>query len=312
MDNGFLNDKTIIIYWPFEYKEECGGIMVLHYIGQLLKNKNINVKMYAERGPNEVFSDFTTNVDSENIITIYPEVITGNPLNSKYVIRWILAEVGKNIEYNVIHSWNHSDLVYYYLSEKKIIDSPEKIDSIYKFLSTIYLKPKTFVNYHQERNGYCHIFKKAYSFHKNGIQTFHPPDSVELTNFDNYTELVDFFNRFKYFICYDPACFLVFLAGLCGCIPILHPVDGISKEQWFTGQGDTYSAFYEYYKNNEYSNYPGIAYGIEDVPHAESTIHLLPEELNKQIKYINNRSIDRFIVDIQNFDKQINTVGNNY
>jgi hypothetical protein len=307
----FLNNKNIVIYWPNGYNECSGGVTVLHYIGKLLKEKNINVKMYSNAGPNEIFSDFTNHVDTENTIAIYPEVENGNPLNAKYVVRWILAELGKVANINIFKNWGKNDLVYYYLSEKKIKDSPEKYDSIYKFLTTIYLKPNTFINYNRQRNGYCHIFKKCH-IHKNGIQQFHPPHSVELRHFNNYEELVNFFNRFEYFVCYDPACFLVFLAGLCGCIPILHKVDGISKEQWFTGKGDTNSCFYEYYLNHPYTNYPGIAYGIEDLEYARSTIHLLPDILHKQIEYTNNRSVDKFINDLKNFENNVNTIETNY
>jgi hypothetical protein len=210
-----------------------------------------------------------------------------------------------------LSSWDKNDLVYYYLSEKKIKDSPEKYGSIYKLLTTVYLKPNTFINYNQPRRGWCHIFKKS-RYHKNGIQILHPPDSVELGHFSSYEELVSFFNRFEYFVCYDPCSFLVHLAALCGCIPILHKVDGISTEQWFTGKGDINSAYYEYYLVNEYTNFPGIAYGIEDIEYAKSTIHLFPDMLNKQIEWINKQSLDKFITDMQHFEKNINTIGNNY
>jgi hypothetical protein len=310
----FLDDKTIVIYNPYGYCESCGGRTVLHYIGKLLKEKNINVKMYAgnESYDRPIFSDFITEYDPDKIIVIYPEITTFNPLNAKYVIRWILAPVGKNVGEGQIHLWDKNDLVYYFLSEEKMKNEPEKQNSIYKFLTTIYLKPNTFINYNRERKGYCHILKKALLFHKNGIETLHPPDSVELGNFPTHEALVEFFNRFEYFVCYDPCSFLVHLAGLCGCIPILHKVDGISKEQWFTGKGDTNSAYYEYYLTHEYTNFPGIAYGLEDIEYARSTIHLLPELLHKQIEYINAPSIEKFIIDMQNFESNINTVQNNY
>jgi len=307
----FLKNKTIVIYWPSGYNENSGGVTVLHYLGKLLKDRNINVKMFSNAGPNEIFSDFTNVVDSENTITIYPEIIAGNPLQTKYVIRWILAEVGVNTNKNIPNTWNKNDLVYYFLTEKKMSDSPEKLYSSYNFLTTIYLKQNKFINYKRERKGYCHIFKKSH-IHKNGIQIMHPSSSVEFHGFPTYTELVDFFNNFEYFVCYDPMSFLIFLAGLCGCIPILHKKDNISKEVYFKGGSDSNTCFYEYYLDNPYVNYPGIAYGIEDVEYARSTLHLLPELLNKQIEYINNKNIDRFINDLNNFENLKNTVANNY
>ena len=86
----------------------------------------------------------------------------------------------------------------------------------------------------------------------------------------------------------------------------------MSKEQWFTRKGDINSCFYQYYLNHEYTNFPGIAYEIEDIEYARSTIHLLPDMLNKQIDYITNLSVDNFITDMENFDNNINTVENNY
>lgn len=310
----FLMDKTIVIYNPYGNGEMCGGTTILHYIGQLLKNKNINIKMYTGYSAYEdiIFSDFITDYDENKIVAIYPEITYGNPLNAKYVIRWILAPVGKIVNNNVVESWGKNDLIYYFLSEKKIKESPNKYNSIYKFLTIIYLKPNTFINYNKHRSGYCHIYKKANMFHINGIQTLHPPDSVELSHFNKYEELVEFFNRFEYFICYDPCSFLVFLAGLCGCIPILHKVDGISKEEWFTGMADTNSGFYEYYLKNEYTNFPGIAYGIEDIEYARSTIHLLPDILNEHIESINNLSVNNFINDMKNFHDNINSIENNF
>jgi hypothetical protein len=302
------NDKLILIY-QVGFGEISGGCTVLFYLGYLLKQKNVNVKLYGYPIDNCIFNEFTTTYDPENTIVIYPEGCE-NPLNAKYAIYWILAKVGKNCRSDIFLSWNKNNLCYYYLTEEKIVNSPEKIGSIYKFLTTIYLKPNTFINYNQPRNGYCHIFKKSY-YHKS-LQTFHPESSCELY-FSNYTELVELFNRYEYFICYDPACFLIFLAALCGCIPILHKIEGVSKEEYFTGNGNNAnSCFYNYYQSHPYDNYPGIAYGLEDLEYAKNTIDLLPELLMKQIDYVNSNCVDSFIEDMKDFDNNINTIGNNY
>jgi len=305
-------NKTIVLYPHTIYSDRDGGINVHYYLASLLKSRNINVKMFNNHdSSNEIFSDFTNTIDIDNTIVIYCEGIVGNPLNAKYVVRWMLSELGKNVPHSYLSSWDKNELVYYFLSEKKIKDSPEKYGSIYKFLTTIYLKPNTFINYNQTRSGYCHVYKKKF-YHKNGIQIMHPPDSVELAHFSNYEELVAFFNRFEYFVCYDPCSFLVCIAALCGCIPILHKVDGVSKEQWFTGKGDINSCFYEYYLVNEYTNFPGIAYGSEDIEYTRSTLNLFPDYFNNIIKWINNQTLDKFITDMQHFEKNINTIGNNF
>ena len=64
--------------------------------------------------------------------------------------------------------------------------------------------------------------------------------------------------------------------------------------------------------DHEYINYPGIAYGLEDIHHAESTLHLLPDLLFKQIEYMNKKNVDSFINDMKQFDNNINTIQNNF
>ena len=313
MSNPNHLDKTILIYPHMKYVENDGGVNVQYYLASVLKPRNINVKIFNHdiNSTNEIFSDFTNTFDNENTIVIYCEGVFGNPLNAKYVVRWMLSELGKNVPYGWVNTWGKSELVYYFLSEPKIKNSPDKINSIYKFLTTIYVKPNTFIDLKLPRNGICHTFKKS-RYHKNGIKNIHPDKSFFIEKFLDYNHMVETFNKYKYFVCYDPCSFLVIIAGLCGCIPILYKVDNVSKETYFTGKGDANSFYYTYYMDHEYTNYPGIAYGLEDLPHAESTIHLLPDLLFKQIEYMNKKNVDSFINDMKQFDNNINTIQNNF
>jgi hypothetical protein len=306
-------NKTILIYPHMEYTDHNGGVIVQYYLASVLKSQNVNVKIFYRFENdihNPIFSDFTDTFDNENTIVIYCEGIYGNPLNAKYVVRWMLSELGKNMPHYILNTWGKSDLIYYFVSEPKIKYSPDKINSIYKFLTMIYVKPNTFKKLNKPRNGVVHTFKKS-SYHKNGITHIHPDNSQFIETFLDYNYMVEIFNTYKYFVCYDPCSFLVFIAALCGCVPILHKVDNVSKEEYFTGKRDSNSCLYPYYMDHEYTNYPGIAYGLEDVPHAESTLHLLPNLLFKQIEYINTKSINNFINDMKQFDNNINTIQNN-
>jgi hypothetical protein len=308
---GYINDKLILIYMPVSDLETCGGCSVLFYLAALLKKKNMNVKIskpsfHESDLNNPIFAEFVDTFDPDNTIVIYPEITDDNPLNAKNVVRWLLQDSSQR-EHD---KWNKDDLCYYYLSEKKIKDSPEKVGSIYKMLTAIYLKPNTFVNLNKSRKGYCHVFKKGPQYHKN-LVPFHPEDSV-LLEYSNYGELVEKFNQYEYFICYDPVSFLIFLAGLCGCVPILHKVENVSKEEYFTGRADANSSFYLYYLTHPYTNYPGIAYGMEEKEYAKDTLHLLPDLLNKQIEYTNNYCINNFIQDMRDFSGNKNTVETNH
>jgi len=309
----FSNKKKILIYPHSEFSEHDGGITVQYFLCKLLKDKNFDVKIFSKNSiSNNIFSEYTTTFDNDNTIVLYCEGIDGNPLNAKHVVRWILSELGKNVPSDRYLSWGKDDLCYYFLSENKIKENPDKVGSIYKILTTIYLKPNTFINQRRpNRNGYCHIFRKS-SYHKN-LVPFHPPDSFDIAgNFKTYEDMVEFFNTYNYFICYDPASFLPWIAGLCGCIPILHKVENVSKEQFFTGNGDTNSLLYTYYQTHPYSDYPGIAYGMEELDNAKNTIDLLPDVLMKQIEYTNNTCVNSFIEDIEHFEENKNTMANNF
>jgi hypothetical protein len=310
--NKNFDQRMILIYPHTHYSNADGGIMVMYYLAALLKKKNINVKIYKTSIDesdinNELFGDYTNDFDRENTIVIYCEGTINNPLNAKYAIRWILSELGKNCDKTRYLSWGYQDLCYFFLSEKKIKDNLEKLNKVYKFLTLIYLKPNFFLNLNKPRKSYCHIYKKYY-YHKNFI-SFHPENSIEI-KYSNFDDLLDIFNTYEYFICYDPSSFLIYIAGLCGCIPILHKVENVSKEEYFTGMSDSNSCFYIYYLNNSYNDYPGIAYGLEDLENAKRTIHLLPDFLKNQIEYINTNSLDNFIEDIKNFQNNNNTIKN--
>jgi hypothetical protein len=68
---------------------------------------------------------------------------------------------------------------------------------------------------------------------------------------------------------------------LCGCIPIVIPDDGVTKE--------------EFIKKSPVNKY-GVAYGFDDMEHAISTIHLVKpyleqtekEGVDSVIKFVND------------------------
>ena len=55
------------------------------------------------------------------------------------MIRWMLSELGKNVPYEHVNTWGKNELVYYYNSELKFNNFPERIGTIYKLLTTIYV-----------------------------------------------------------------------------------------------------------------------------------------------------------------------------
>jgi hypothetical protein len=314
----FINNNKfkIIIYYPYIFNKDIGGILILTYfaikINEIVKNKIVylfNDNTTIINTDNFYFDNFTKdkNFDKENTIVIYAEGIVGNPLNAKYVIRWILAELSINSDVNNYKSWDKNDLVYYFNKETKINKNPEKIGNIYKMLTLIYLNPKIIMKNFEKRYDWCFTYRKSH-IHKN-INIIHPTNSYELPRFISQDDCIVVFNKYKYFISYDPLTFLIIMSLLCGCITIIYPIKGINKKEWLK-----LSIFNEYMKDNNINDIYGLAYGIEDLQFAEETISKAPKLVNDIINSINNIYIELFLDDVNNIKKKIfkNTVKNNY
>ena len=109
------------------------------------------------------------------------------------------------------------------------------------------------------------------------------------------------------FISYDPQTFLSIMAALCGCISVVYPLDGLTKQEWIHT-----TAASKYVKNKGLDNLYGIAYGLEDVQYATDTLHLVKYQWTDIQKFCRDTTIVPFINDIQNFENMQNTVQNNY
>jgi hypothetical protein len=233
----------------------------------------------------------------------------GNPLKAKYIIRWILAEISVNTTSDIYKVYGKDDLIYYFNKEIKFDNNPEKIGSIYKMLTLIYLNPKVTMTNFEKRNGWCFTYRKSY-IHKN-INNIHPTEAYELDRFISQDDSIKAFNKYKYFVCYDPLTFLAMMSLLCGCITIIYPIEGMNKKEWLNT-----TIFSDYMKYNNINNIYGLAYGIEDLSFAEETISKAPKLVNDVINSINNKYIELFLDDVEKlFKKEItleNTVANNY
>jgi hypothetical protein len=92
-----------------------GGVMVIlkfikllndNGIKSALYSKNINIKLNY----NSLEIPLTNKIFN-NTIVVYPEIVYGNPLNSKKVCRWILYDPMKRGGLNLINSWNKNDIL---------------------------------------------------------------------------------------------------------------------------------------------------------------------------------------------------------
>ena len=300
--------KNILVYTIDNFSLICGGVIVQYELCRILDNLGINVRMSAPtKIINSVFNKFYENdFDLNDTVVIYGETITNNPINAPHVVRWILAPLGLCSDINIYKTWGSKDLVYYFNSEQKMANNPDKFGQIYKLLNIIFLYPNI-KNYNENnRSGTCFTIRKGYSCHPN-MSLIHPSNSFEITRQHSQSDCISIFNNHEYFICYDSITFLYVIAGLCGCISIVVPVNGLSKQDWINT-----TVLAEYFKESEEKVLYGIAYGMEDIEFAKNTINLVKEQWSKIIQFSKDKYILSFIDDINNWDSNINTIQNNF
>ena len=305
--------KNILIYTHMhEFSFVDGGTVAQYNLARILEEYGQTVRIYSRTGiciDNSLFNKFYKDdfpID-DNCVVIYCEGTCGNPLCAKNVVRWMLSELGQNIPYDMVHSWGKNELVYYFNSEPKFYYNQEKIGSIYKLLTSLYINPYAKQTNYEERSGVCYTIRKAYQIHKNGFQRVHPPDSFEIVREHTQQQCIEFFNKYKWFMCYDSLTFYIVIAALCGCIPVIYKVNSLSKQEWIQT-----TAAAEYCKSKGLNNLYGIAYDREDMEYAKDTIHLVKDQWDDILKFNKEKTIVSFINDINDFDNMQNTIDKNY
>ncbi|MGV0104106.1 Glycosyltransferase 2-like domain-containing protein [Nostoc sp. DSM 114160] len=287
-----INTKThqlnFIISAP-AFKFNTGGVIALYNLARIIYEYNIPCKIFDTDGarlPNNIFDDYATQADlNENTVVIYPEGVVGNPVNARYVVRWILCELGIHCPHDIYTTWGKDDFVYHYGTY-----NPQKNIKDYNILSPLYVDP-ALKDYAKSRDGYCHIIRKGHKFHKPLIH-IHPSDSLLLDDRLSQEVLIEIFNRKEYLISYDPYSYITCMAALCGCISIVIPIKGTSKEQWL--QSSFISRVLEQPEKNELK---GIAYGLEEVEYARRTLQEVRNQQNTFVQY-GKDTVTRFINDM--------------
>lgn len=252
---------------------KVGGVVALHELGEVLAKLNQEVYLissYTTTTSKAVCIDEQTarNIieTDDRTIVIYPEIIHGNPLNAKNVIRWVLYTPGINGGDSI---YNDSEHVFLYKTEFGF-------NTIYKDKPLLHIfSPKTNVFYDmgKERSGDCFLIKKGNKIHNNFIEGYYlDSDILRSENIDAF--LLETFNKYNRFISYDTFTYHSVIAAMCGCTSIVMKNPQVPRDIF-------YSEFYKY----------GIAYGIEDESHAVSTKMLvrphMESKLNESLKTVN-------------------------
>ena len=184
----------------------------------------------------------------EDCCVIYPEVVDGNPLRAKQVVRWLMHEPGF-----------HTGRIHYETGEFYIRYSEDFGDfrlpgstTSEQFLTVTHTPIETYlgVTGPAVRSGSAYCIRKG-----KGRAIEHDLSNSVLIDGKSNAEIAEIFHRVQTFYCYDPNTLYSNLAALCGCDSVVIPVPGMTMEQWRPLVADR----------------AGIAYGMGDLERARRT-----------------------------------------
>jgi len=285
------------IIFAGSFNQDIGGVVALHKLCDMLRQEGHEAYLWPENLPTfEPASPFRTGRrvwryyrrnqaaryktwpglqtpiarqrDLREAIVVYPEVVDGNPLKAKHVVRWLLHKPGFHT-----HRINFGpgERFFFYL---KAFDDPtlnpdgENLLRVPAFSADLYRQ----TNF-GERRGTCYLMRKG-----KGRKIVHDLADSVLIDGMSHSESAEVFNRVQTCVSYDTYTLYSVFAALSGCISIVVPEEGVTKEQWFPDPRDRY----------------GLAYGFDDVEHALQTRHLLLAHLQTQAEET-KESVRRFV-----------------
>lgn len=211
---------------------------------------------------------------SEETVVVYPEVVKGNPLGAKRVVRWFLHKPG---HITGVADYGENELYFFYqkaFNDPVINPNSENLLRIAWHRDDVYCR----TNF-GARSGTCYMLRKG-----RGRPLVHDTRESLLVDGLTHEELAQVFNEKKYFISYDPYTMYSRFAAMCGCTSIVIPEEGVSKEQW---RPEDELRF-------------GIAYGFDDIPWALETLPAL-ESFIKRDKERQRELISDFIAKTEGF-----------
>jgi hypothetical protein len=204
-----------IVYAP-EFSENSGGIIALYKLNTLLNSLGHESSICR-------FGDFVET--NSKYIVIYPEIINGNPLMAKNVVRWVLNKVG--VIGGNKDTWSEKDKVFYY--SKQFCEDKNKCNILFCFDSRIdyFYSEKTV----KDIDNVVLFYKgRNYSIDTNR----HPKNSIILDMYVHSMPMVkDILSRAKNFFTYDTDTYYSVVAMLCGCNSFVIKRDGLDADNFF-------------------------------------------------------------------------------
>lgn len=290
--------KRIVVYAP-SYDENVGGIIALHRLSQLLQESGYKCCLHPWSPQFSMSKPMFTIVqivkyiygsivgrryetlkqnyipiidaiDPESDVIVYPEIVIGNPLRARNVVRWVMYYPGK-----IMGKWGYGndDLIFSY---HDMFSRNHKYIHYGGELKIIFLQKSYYNSKSAKRSGTCYIKRK-----RKYRKIVHDLDNSKLIDGKAHEEIAEIFRNSEACISYD--CYTMYsrYAAICGCLSIVVPEKGVSKLQWKPKEEDRW----------------GIAYGFDEkeIKWALSTRHkVLPYLINHEEK-CNAESTSNFI-----------------
>ena len=294
------SDKRSFIIASPPYNEINGGAIVLHKLCHLLnqcgycayiypfygsaiyniengtqfisESFRIAARRYLKRytvNSNFLTPIFHKSLSNKKLITVYPEIVIGNPLKAQNVVRWFLCEPGTHTS---VVSINKNDLLVDFRSFLTGFTFGKSI----KYPVQLYIThiPLDIFNLNEavepsKRRGSAYCLRKGK--HR---QIVHDLKDSILIDGKSHLEVAKILKSVKTFYSYDLYTAYSWFATLCGASSIVVPQDGLDSSQWFPESQKPY----------------GVAYGSSELEYAHSTAALLQNKLiedeSKMIEHV--------------------------
>lgn len=271
--------KFVVQLHSQQFSKTDGGLTVLLHIAKSLHEHGqdswvrLPDNSYGYEN-NQLYTNyFNESQVDEDTTAIYIDCTIGNPLRAKRVVRFIAYGS------HWYPGYDYNEIVYYHAPFCKLHVPTKR-------LCMAYLNPLA-KNLNLPRSGGCCIIKKGiYDPSIRRLIADRRIDAIDLSG-KSIEDVIHILNTAKYFYCYDPCCFLVIMALVCGCVVIQHPPTGYNQDEWQHANG-----------YDSVGRLNGVAFGFENLPHAEATVADAPEQCMKLVSRADN-DITSFIKDME-------------
>ncbi len=199
-------------------------------------------------------------------IVVYPEVVQGNPLGAKYVVRWLLNKPG------LLHPFRPTSGEMYFKAGN-FSDDPSLTGGA-PLLTAWQINPVYSNRGSVNRSGTCYMIRKG-----RDRDIVHDLRGSVCLDEKSHAEIADAFNSTDTFYCYDEMTMYAQYAALCGCLSIVIP-------KYFASHDD-------YIATRRIARF-GVSYGFDHFDHARATQHLVAGLL-EEMACESDATIDRFV-----------------